>query len=59
MGSVALNSSVNYLGSAMGAALGGFILIQGGTAEVLIYGALIIIVIGIIIQLFNIFSSNP
>ncbi|SCT38088.1 MFS transporter [Staphylococcus caeli] len=57
--SVALNSSVNYLGSAMGAALGGFILIQGGTDEVLIYGALIIIVIGIIIQLFNIFSSNP
>ncbi|WP_436853795.1 MFS transporter [Staphylococcus caeli] len=56
--SVALNSSVNYLGSAMGAALGGVILTQGGTVEVLIYSALIIIVIGIVIQLFNIFSSK-
>lgn len=52
--SVALNSSLNYLGSAIGAALGGLLLAQGGSLKTLIYGAFTVIILGIIIQLINI-----
>ncbi|MFT0636769.1 MFS transporter [Staphylococcus ureilyticus] len=51
---VALNSSLNYLGSAIGAALGGLLLAQGGSLKTLIYGAFTVIILGIIIQLINI-----
>ncbi|WIL69805.1 MFS transporter [Staphylococcus cohnii] len=51
---VALNSSLNYLGSAIGAALGGLLLAQGGSTNILIYSAFIVVVLGIIIQSINI-----
>ena len=51
---IALNSSINYLGSAIGAALGGLLLAQGGSLKTLIYGAFTVIILGIIIQLINI-----
>lgn len=53
--SVALNSSLNYLGSSIGAAIGGFILAQDLNIDTLIYGAVLFVVLGIIIQSFNIF----
>lgn len=52
--SVALNSSLNYLGSAIGAALGGLLLAQGGSTNILIYSAFTVVVLGIIIQSINI-----
>lgn len=52
--SVALNSSVNYLGSALGAALGGLILAQGLSTNILIYGAFIVVLLGVILQIVNI-----
>src|SRR5699024_8742907 len=52
--SVALNSSLNYLGSAIGAALGGLLLAQGASTNILIYSSVAVIVFGIIIQLINI-----
>ncbi|MGI2278232.1 MFS transporter [Staphylococcus cohnii] len=52
--SVALNSSLNYLGSAIGAALGGLLLVQGGSTNILIYSAFTVVVLGIIIQSINI-----
>lgn len=52
--SVALNSSLNYLGSALGTALGGVILAQGLDITVLIYSAFVVVVLGIVIQVGNI-----
>lgn len=52
--SVALNSSLNYLGSAIGAALGGLLLAQGLTVNILVYGAFVVVALGIVIQLINI-----
>ena len=51
---VALNSSINYLGSALGSALGGIILLKFINTNMLIYSAIIITVIGIILQTMNI-----
>lgn len=51
---VALNSSINYLGSAMGSAIGGIILFNANSTNVLIYSALGITIIGILLQLLNI-----
>lgn len=50
---VALNSSINYLGSAMGSAIGGMILFNANSTNVLIYSALGITIIGILLQLLN------
>lgn len=50
---VALNSSINYLGSAMGSAIGGIILFNVNSTNVLIYSALGITIIGILLQLLN------
>ena len=50
---VALNSSINYLGSAMGSAIGGIILFNANSTNVLIYSALGITIIGILLQLLN------
>lgn len=50
---VALNSSINYLGSAMGSAIGGIILFNANNTNVLIYSALGITIIGILLQLLN------
>ncbi|AJP25652.1 MFS transporter [Staphylococcus epidermidis] len=50
---VALNSSINYLGSAMGSAIGGIILFTVNSINVLIYSALGITIIGILLQLLN------
>ena len=50
---VALNSSINYLGSAMGSAIGGIILFNANSTNVLIYNALGITIIGILLQLLN------
>lgn len=50
---VALNSSINYLGSAMGSAIGGIILFNAHSTNVLIYSALGITIIGILLQLLN------
>lgn len=50
---VALNSSINYLGSAMGSAVGGIILFNANSTNVLIYSALGITIIGILLQLLN------
>ena len=51
---MALNSSLNYLGSAIGAALGGLLLAQGVSTYILIYSAFTVVVLGIIIQSINI-----
>ena len=51
---VALNSSINYLGSAIGSAIGGIILFTVNSINVLIYSALGITIIGILLQLLNI-----
>ncbi|WP_323703331.1 MFS transporter [Mammaliicoccus sp. Dog046] len=56
--SVALNSSVNYLGSALGAALGGLILAQGLNVKVLIYSAAAVLLVAILIQLRNIICGK-
>ena len=56
--SVALNSSLNYLGSAVGAALGGLLLSQGLSVAFLIYSAFVVVVIGIVIQLLNILTDK-
>ncbi|MCA2503993.1 MFS transporter [Staphylococcus xylosus] len=56
--SVALNSSINYLGSALGAALGGVLLANGLNINVLIYSAFAVVVLGILIQLLNIFIDK-
>ena len=53
-GAVALNSSINYLGSALGSALGGIILLKFINTNMLIYSAIIITVIGIMLQIMNI-----
>ena len=50
---VALNSSINYLGSAIGSAVGGIILFNVNNTNVLIYSALGITIIGILLQLLN------
>ena len=50
---VALNSSINYLGSAIGSAVGGIILFNVNSTNVLIYSALGITIIGILLQLLN------
>ncbi|HEQ3959388.1 TPA: MFS transporter [Streptococcus pyogenes] len=50
---VALNSSINYLGSAMGSAIGGIILFNANSTNVLIYSALGITIIGILLQFLN------
>ena len=50
---VALNSSINYLGSAMGSAIGGIILFNANSTNVLIYSALGITIIGILLKLLN------
>ncbi|MGX0346912.1 putative MFS family arabinose efflux permease [Staphylococcus cohnii] len=51
---MALNSSLNYLGSAIGAALGSLLLAQGVSTYILIYSAFTVVVLGIIIQSINI-----
>ena len=51
---VALNSSINYLGSAIGSAIGGAVLFNFSNTNVLIYGAIIITIIGILLQTTNI-----
>ncbi|MFO3687853.1 MFS transporter [Staphylococcus felis] len=51
---VALNSSINYLGSAIGSALGGGILFISGNTIILIYGAILITIFGILLQILNI-----
>ncbi|WP_436939872.1 MFS transporter, partial [Staphylococcus xylosus] len=56
--SVALNSSLNYLGSAIGAALGGLLLAQGASTYILIYSSFAIVIIGIIVQLINVFIDR-
>lgn len=56
--SVALNSSLNYLGSAVGAAFGGLLLAQGASTSILIYCSVAIVIIGIIIQLINVFIDR-
>lgn len=50
---VALNSSINYLGNAIGSAIGGIILFTVNSINVLIYSALGITIIGILLQLLN------
>ncbi|WP_426703728.1 MFS transporter [Staphylococcus shinii] len=55
---VALNSSVNYLGSAIGAALGGVLLSQGVKVNALIYCAFTFVMLGACIQLVNIFKEK-
>lgn len=50
---IALNSSINYLGSAIGSAVGGIILFNVNSTSVLIYSALGITIIGILLQLLN------
>lgn len=56
--SVALNSSLNYLGSAIGAALGGLLLSQGVSTSILIYCSFSVVILGIIVQLINIFIDK-
>ena len=56
--SVALNSSLNYLGSAIGSALGGLVLAQKQSVNILIYAACFIALLGTIIQMVNIKLSN-
>ena len=56
--SVALNSSLNYLGSAIGSALGGLVLAQTQSVNILIYAACFIALLGTIIQMVNIKLSN-
>ncbi|WP_426915519.1 hypothetical protein [Staphylococcus shinii] len=56
--SVALNSSLNYLGSAIGAALGGLLLAQGASTNILIYSSFAIVIIGVIVQLINVFIDR-
>lgn len=51
--SVALNSSINYLGSSVGAALGGLILNHSANITYLIYSALFIGLLGLLLQLMN------
>lgn len=51
---VALNSSLNYLGSSIGAALGGIVLTFGFGAVSLVYFAVIFIVISLLLQLYSI-----
>lgn len=55
---MALNSSLNYLGSAIGAALGGLLLAQGASTNILIYCFFAIVIIGIIIQIINVFIDR-
>lgn len=55
---MALNSSLNYLGSAIGAAFSGLLLAQGVSTSILIYCSVAVIVLGIIIQLINIFIDR-
>ena len=50
---VALNSSINYLGSAIGSSIGGIILFNVNSTNILIYSALGITIIGILLQLLN------
>lgn len=56
--SVALNSSLNYLGSAIGAALGGVLISRGLSTNLLIYSCFTVIILGIIVQLLNIFVDG-
>lgn len=56
--SVALNSSLNYLGSAIGAALGGLLLAQGASTSILIYSSFTVVLLGIIVQLINMFIDR-
>jgi predicted MFS family arabinose efflux permease len=56
--SVALNSSLNYLGSAFGAGLGGFLLAQGLGVNILIYSAFAVVLVGILMQIVNIFNDK-
>ncbi|MHD0398100.1 MFS transporter [Staphylococcus simulans] len=51
---VALNSSINYLGSALGSALGGLILFNFSNIYILIYCSITIIMIGALFQIINI-----
>lgn len=55
---VALNSSINYLGSAIGSAIGGLILFTANNVLYLIYGAILIAFIGVIIQTINILNTK-
>ncbi len=55
---VALNSSINYLGSAIGSATGGIILANFSDTNVLIYGAIIISIIGISLQAMNVIINK-
>lgn len=52
---MALNSSLNYLGSAIGAAFSGLLLAQGVSTSILIYSSFTVVLLGIIVQLINIF----
>lgn len=56
--SVALNSSLNYLGSAIGAALGGVLISRELSTNLLIYSCFTVIILGIIVQLLNIFVDG-
>lgn len=53
-GSIALNSSLNYLGSAIGSGLGGLLLTQSVSTDALIYSGGSVIILAIVLQLINI-----
>lgn len=55
---VALNSSINYLGSALGSALGGLVLFHFNDVHILIYCSISIIMIGALLQLDNIIIDD-
>lgn len=54
---VALNSSVNYLGSSVGAMLGGVVLSLGKGSLLLIYFAILAMVVSLVLQLYSMRSS--
>ncbi|MDD9335040.1 MAG: hypothetical protein PV347_03230 [Rickettsiaceae bacterium] len=55
---VSLNTSIYYLGSAIGAVLGGLLLAQGASTSILIYCSVAVVILGIIVQLINIFIDR-
>ncbi|WP_369903309.1 MFS transporter [Bacillus manliponensis] len=54
---VALNSSVNYLGSSVGAMLGGVVLSLGKGSMLLIYFAILAMLVSLVLQLYSMRSS--
>jgi len=55
---VALNSSINYLGSSVGATLGGVVISLGMGTMALIYFAIISMIISLGLQFYNMRSNT-